>query len=116
MKNRSKHGMDFMADYEETEGELIKYAVIEEGNESELNASEDEDHVFYDSDFNLWDDDMLFDHYVDLNIELDGSNKGKSVNGVVMICILNIEEKECVHSDDDFDSTYGKDEVSNVQS
>ncbi|KAL0291144.1 UNVERIFIED_CONTAM: hypothetical protein Scaly_2648500 [Sesamum calycinum] len=51
-----------------------------------MNASEDED-VFYDYDFNLSGDDMLFYDYVDANVAFGGSK-----------------------SDDDFDSTYGFDD------
>ncbi|KAK4382949.1 hypothetical protein Sango_2824100 [Sesamum angolense] len=63
-----------------TKGGLINNVVIEEGNESDMNASEDED-LFYDFDFNLSDDDMFFDDFVDPNVEFGGSNKGKFVEG-----------------------------------
>ncbi|KAL0449504.1 UNVERIFIED_CONTAM: hypothetical protein Slati_1506800 [Sesamum latifolium] len=103
---------------EGTEGELINDVVlIEEANESDMNASEDED-VFYDSDFNLSDDDMFFDDYVDHNVEFGGSNKGKSVEGsewcsddmYTIVPTENIKEEWCVHSDDDFDRIYGSDD------
>ncbi|KAL0293384.1 UNVERIFIED_CONTAM: hypothetical protein Sradi_6939700 [Sesamum radiatum] len=102
---------------EGTEGGLINNVVIEEGNESDMNASEDED-VLYDYDFNLSDDNMLFDDYVDPNVEFGGSNKGKSVEGsewcsddmYTIVMTENIKEERCVHSDDDFYSTYGSDD------
>ncbi|KAL0396443.1 UNVERIFIED_CONTAM: hypothetical protein Scaly_0092700 [Sesamum calycinum] len=51
-----------------------------------MNAIEDED-LLYDSDFNLSDDDMLFDDFVGPNVEFGGSNKGKFV-----------ERSECLKS------------------
>ncbi|KAL0339260.1 UNVERIFIED_CONTAM: hypothetical protein Sangu_1448100 [Sesamum angustifolium] len=102
---------------EGNEGGLINNVVIEEGNESDMNAIEDED-LLYDSDFNLSDDDMLFDNFVDPNVEFGGSNKGKFVEGsewcsddiYTIVLTENIEEEGCVHSDDDFDRTYGSDD------
>ncbi|KAK4432991.1 hypothetical protein Salat_1061300 [Sesamum alatum] len=87
-----------------------------------MNASEDEG-VFYDSEFNMSDDDLLFDDYVDPDVEFGGSNKGKLVEGsewcgddvYAIAPTENIEEEGCVHSDDEFASTYGFDDEKNVE-
>ncbi|KAK4425497.1 hypothetical protein Salat_1743700 [Sesamum alatum] len=89
---------------------------------SDMNASEDEG-VYYDSEFNLSDDDFLYDDYVDPYVEFGGSNKGKSVEGsewcgddvYAIAPAKNIEEEGCVHSDDDFASTYGSDDEENMK-
>ncbi|KAK4423386.1 hypothetical protein Salat_1921400 [Sesamum alatum] len=86
-----------------------------------MNASED-DGVFYDSDFNMSDHDLLFDDYVDPDVEFGGSNKGKSVersewcgDDVYTIALSGNIEEGCVDSDDDFASTYGSDDEGNVK-
>ncbi|KAK4425097.1 hypothetical protein Salat_1703500 [Sesamum alatum] len=92
------------------------------GNESDMNASEDEG-MFYDSEFNLSDDDLLFDDYVDPDVEFGESNKGKLVEGnewcgddvYAIAPAENIEEEGCVHSDGDFASTYDSDDEENVK-
>ncbi|KAK4421325.1 hypothetical protein Salat_2083000 [Sesamum alatum] len=87
-----------------------------------MNASED-DGVFYDYDFNMSNDDLLFDDYVDPDVEFDGSNKCKSVersewcsdDEYTIVPTGNIKEEGCVDSNDDFASTYGSDDEGNVK-
>lgn len=112
----------------ETEGRLVNDSVIvdDSGWESENNDGSDEsnegDDVFYQSDYDMSDDDKLYEQYVDPDVEFGGLDKGKSVAGADFISeemydrIQNEEgDEDCVASDDDFESSNGSDEEKGTQ-
>ncbi|XP_012842534.1 PREDICTED: uncharacterized protein LOC105962758 [Erythranthe guttata] len=106
----------------ETGGRLVNEAVIIddvglEGENSESDEFSEDDDVFYQSDYDMEDDDKLFEQFVDPEAEFGGLGKGKSVADDDFISeemynrLQNEEgDEDCVVSDDDFDSSNGSDE------
>ncbi|KAG8376214.1 hypothetical protein BUALT_Bualt09G0039800 [Buddleja alternifolia] len=102
MARRSKHALDFTPNY----NKLGMFDVCREIGDGEDEATNSDDSDFYDSDYDLEEDDILFEINVDSGVEYVGSEDKEDVYAKMQ---FEEGDADCAKSDNELDSLCGSD-------